>query len=62
MGEKLQKKTRSFSRISYCVLSSFSTLSLNSHGTEVAGIIAAEANNDVCIVGVAHASRIIGNN
>ncbi|XP_065927111.1 furin-like protease kpc-1 isoform X2 [Magallana gigas] len=31
-----------------------------SHGTEVAGIIAAEANNDVCIVGVAHASRIIG--
>lgn len=32
-----------------------------SHGTAVAGIIAAKANNNVCIVGVAHASKIIGN-
>lgn len=37
-------------------LSSFS----NSHGTSVTGLIAAEANNGVCIVGVAHASTIIG--
>lgn len=32
----------------------------NSHGTAVTGLIAAEANNGVCIVGVAHASTIIG--
>lgn len=37
-----------------------STLSSISHGTSVTGLIAAEANNDVCIVGVAHASTIIG--
>lgn len=32
----------------------------NSHGTKVTGLIAAEANNGVCIVGIAHASTIIG--
>nr|XP_034333770.1 furin-like protease kpc-1 [Crassostrea gigas] len=32
----------------------------DSHGTSVTGLIAAEANNGVCIVGVAHASTIIG--
>lgn len=32
----------------------------NSHGTSVTGLIAAEANNGVCIVGVAYASTIIG--
>ncbi|XP_048777999.2 proprotein convertase subtilisin/kexin type 4-like isoform X1 [Ostrea edulis] len=32
----------------------------DSHGTEVSGLIAAEANNDVCIVGIAHESTIIG--
>lgn len=35
--------------------------SSNSHGTKVTGLIAAEANNNVCIVGVAYASTIIGN-
>lgn len=31
-----------------------------SHGTEVAGLIAAEKDNNECIVGVAHQSTIVG--
>lgn len=31
-----------------------------SHGTKVTGLVAAEANNNRCIVGVAHKSTIIG--
>lgn len=31
-----------------------------SHGTKVVGILAAEANNSQCIVGVAHQSTVIG--
>lgn len=36
------------------------TALFKSHGTKVTGLIAAEANNNVCIVGVAYASTIIG--
>lgn len=31
-----------------------------SHGTNVVGLLAAEANNSQCIVGVAHQSKVIG--
>lgn len=31
-----------------------------SHGTKVTGLVAAEANNNRCIVGVAHKSTIFG--
>lgn len=31
-----------------------------SHGTMVTGLLAAEANNSQCIVGVAHQSTVIG--
>lgn len=36
------------------------TSSENSHGTQVTGLLAAEANNNLCIVGVAHQSTVIG--
>jgi len=32
----------------------------DSHGTRCAGVVAAEANNDICSVGVAFESRIGG--
>jgi len=36
------------------------TITHFSHGTKVAGLIAAEKDNEICTVGVAYESTIIG--